>query len=306
MLETRDPLAAQSEILERGYRSCRTTVKKQLKSWSWLVSNVGGDNKRGIYALLAQFLKVNDLLDLESPDGEALDVLKEAQDELANAFAGECATPELAALVETCRRYDVSKQNIFEPLQAADGWIRNRKFDSFDQLDAFCASVGGSMIAALAPVLGVVRSDYELPAIAAGKTIMLTQLLANCVDDIKHGRVFLAQADMKDCEVDVSRIKLRQSTPEFGHLVRLYTSRLEPRFKEAGEVVGCLDLDGRRSIGAMLGYCWKAANKMKSEPESALSVDGVFSTGERFAIKSKHLLGMDPKLPFVVTSHDHH
>jgi len=46
MMETSARIEAQGETLEQGYKACRKQVKKDLKPWSWLISNVGGDNKK--------------------------------------------------------------------------------------------------------------------------------------------------------------------------------------------------------------------------------------------------------------------
>ena len=306
MLETSPRVEAQGEALDLGRKACRKHVKKDLKSWSWLLSNVGGDNKKGVYALLNQFLHTAEMLDLESSDGKVLEVSKEILKDVSDAFAGDCATPELAALVDTCNRYGVDQQYFFKPMEAADGWVTKRKFDTFEQLETFCASFGGSMIAALAPVIGVVKDDYEHAAIACGKAVMLTQILANCVSDMKANRNFLAKEDLADCEVDISRLKMRQPTEQFKHLVRLYTSRVEPMYHEAGHLVSCMDFDGKRSLTSLLSVCWKMVSNMKLDPSCVLSADGVLSKGDKFSLRSKHLLGMDTKLSFVPEDDGHH
>jgi len=139
-------LQAQGETLDLGYKSCRKQVKRDLKTWSWLISNVGGDNKKGVYALLHQFLQTSDLLDLDSPDGKTLLVSEEMSQDLANAFEGNFATPELAALVDTYQRYDADQNLLGKMIEAADGWVAKRDFETFEQLEAFCESFGGSMV----------------------------------------------------------------------------------------------------------------------------------------------------------------
>ena len=306
MLETSPQLQAQGETLEQGYKSCRRQVKKDLKSWSWLISNVGGDNKKGVYALLNHFLQTSELLDLESSNGQVLSVSKEMHEDLSQAFAGEFATPELAAVVDTCKRYEVDETFLFQIMEAADGWVAKREFQTFEQLEAFCESFGGSMVATLAPVIGVVRQMYEPSAIACGKAIMLTQILANCVNDMKHNRNFLAKQDIVECDVDISRLKMRKPTDQFKHLTRLYTSRIEPMYKEAGELVARLDFDGKRTLTSLLALNWKMLSNMKLDPDCILSADGVLSTGDKFSLRSKHYLGMETKLPFVAADHGHH
>lgn len=299
-------LQAQGETLDQGYKSCRKQAKRDLKSWDWMISNVAGDNKKGVYALLHQFLQTSDLLDLDTPDGKTLSVAKEFSEDVSNAFAGNFATPELAALVDAYKRYDVDQNLLGKIMEAADGWIANKEFDKFEQLEAFCESFGGSMVTSLAPVIGVVSQNYEPAAVACGKAIMLTQILANCVNDMKHNRNFLAKQDLAECEVDISRLKMRKPTKQFKHLARLYVSRIEPMYKEAGELIAQLDFDGKRSMTSLLAVCWKMLVNMKFDPESILSADGVLSKGDKFSLRSKHVLGMDTKLPFVADAHGHH
>lgn len=306
MMETSARVEAQGETLEQGYKACRKHVKKDLKPWSWLISNVGGDNKKGVYALLHQFLQTSDMLDLESTDGQVLEISKEIYQDLSNAFVGEFATPELAALADTCQRYNVDPQSFFNSIKAADNWVTKRSFDSFEQLDEFCEAFGGSMMAALSPVIGVIKPDYEHAATACGKAVMLTQILANCVRDMKSNRNFLAKQDLTECGVDVSRLKMRRPSEETKHLVRLYTSRLESMFQEAGHLVATLDFDGKRTLTSLLATCWKMVSKMKLDPDCILSSEGVLTKSEKFSLRSKHLLGMDTKLPFVADDHGHH
>ena len=306
MLETDTQFQTQSETLELGYKSCRKQVKRDLKAWSWLISNVGGDNKKGVYAILNQCLQTSEMLDLDSDEGQVLSVSKEIHQDLTNAFAGDCATPELAALVNSCERFEVDQEFLFKMMEAADGWVSKRSFDTFEELETFCESFGGSMIAALAPVIGVVRQYFEPASISCGKAMMLTQILANCVNDMKHNRNFLAKQDLADCDVDTSRLKMRRPNDQFKHLARLYTSRIEPMYKEAGELVARLDFDGKRTLTSLLALNWKMLSNMKLDPNCILAVDGVLSKSDKFSMRSKHLLGMETKLPFVKVDHGHH
>lgn len=296
MLETREPIQFNENTLDRGYKSCRAVVKKQLKPYVWPASNIAGENRKGVDAILAHLLTTIDLLDLESSNGLSLDVWHEIRSDVSDAFLDKYASAELAALVDTCRRFDVPKQYIFDPLRGADLWIRNRKFNTFEELEVFCSYIGGATMASLVPVVGAIKPNYELPAIACGKAIMLTQIVANCVGDMKRNCFFLPQQDLKSCEVDVPRMKLRRPTQSLRHLIRLFVSRLEPMYLEAGKLMTYLDYDGRRSLLSILALNWKLLNKMKLDPDTVLSAEGILTTTEMLGLKSRHLLGMDHKL----------
>ena len=306
MLETREHTDLDSQAIERGYKSCRGAVNKFFKGQLWPASNFPGPERRALDTILFGLMRTIDLFDLESASGLSLDVWHEIRDDLSDAFRDRCSSVELAALVDASRRFNIPKQYLFDPLRGADLWIRNHQFQTFEELEAFCSFVGGSTMAAAAPVLGLVKRDHEIPAIQCGKAIMLTQILANCVNDMKQNKVFFALEDLADCEVDIPRLKLRRPSQSFRFLIRLYASRIERLFQEGGQLVEHLDYDGKRSLKSLLALNWKMLTKMKIEPECILSSDGILTRGELLSLKSRHLLGMENHLSFVREEDPHH
>ncbi|MFK7770327.1 MAG: squalene/phytoene synthase family protein [Mariniblastus sp.] len=306
MLETQEHIELNSSTIERGYKSCKGAVKKFFKGSLWSASNVPSEQRRSLDAIMFNLMRTIDLLDLESVDGLSLDVWHEIQNDLSDAFRDRCSSVELAALVDTARKYDVPKQFLFDPLRGADHWIRSHKFDCFDQLESFCSYIGGSALASSIPVLGAVKPGYEVAAIECGKAIMLTQILANCVRDMKQNKVFFAAEDIEDCEVDLPRLRLRRASQGFRHLVRLYVHRIEKMFVAGGPLLSHMDYDGKRTLKSLMGANWKMLMKMKVDPECILSEEGVLTKGEMLGLKSRHLLGMESELPFVTDPGGHH
>jgi phytoene synthase len=294
------------ESLERGHKSCRGATKSFFKSWLWVAKNLPGDQRRGLDTILFNLMRTIDLLDLESATGLSLDVWYELRDDLSDAFRDRCSSVELAALVDTARKFDVPKQFLFDPLRGADLWIRNRKFETFEELESFCSYVGGSSLASAMPILGVIKPDYEVDAIECGKAIMLTQLLANCIDDAKVNRIFLAESDLKDCEVDPTHLKLRRGGKPLRFIVRLYVSRIEKMFMKSRHLIQHLDYDGKRTLKSLLAMNWKMLMKMQLEPECILNEEGILSGREQLILKSRHLMGMEKDLAICVDEAAHH
>ena len=306
MLETREHIELNSHSIERGYKSCRGAVNKYFKGKLWPASNLPGPERRALDTILFNVMRTIDLLDLESASGLSLDVWHEIRDDLSDAFLDQCTSVELAALVDSSRQFNIPKQYLFDPLRGADLWIRNHKFGTFDELEAFCSFVGGSTMAAAAPVLGLIKPNHEIPAIQCGKAIMLTQILGNCVSNMKQNKVFFAIEDLEDCEVDIPRLKLRRPSQSFRFLVRLYVSRIERLYFEGAQFAQYLDYDGKRSLKSLLAVNWKMLTKMKIEPECILAPEGVLTRREQLALKSRHLMGMDSQLPIGCDeTHDH-
>lgn len=307
MLESREHIELNDASIERGYKSCKGAVKKFFKPQLWSLSNLPGEQRRSMDTVLFNLMRSIDLLDLDSVDGLSLDIWHEMRDDLSDALQDKCATVELAALADTARKYNIPQQYLFDPLRGADQWIRTREFKTFDQLETFCSQVGGGSMAAAIPVLDPIEDGWELDAVGCGKAVMLTQLLANCVNDIKQNKVFLAKDDIEDCEVDLTRLKMRRESKELRYLVRLYASRIEKMFLECSGLASYLDFDGNRSMKSFLSMNWKMLQKMKVEPECILAEEGVLSGRDQLSLKSRHLLGMNKSLPCVKeVEHAHH
>ncbi len=306
MLDTSEHIELTSAAVERGYKSCRGASKTFFKDYIWAANNLPGEQRKGLDTILFNLMRSIDMLELESADGLSLDVWYELRDDLSDAFRDHCSSVELAALVDTARKFDVPKQFLFDPLRGADLWIRNRKFDTFEELESFCSYVGGSSLASAMPILGVVKQGYEIDAIECGKAIMLTQLLANCANDAKINRVFLAEEDVRECGLDLTHLKLRRGGQPLRFLVRLYVSRIEKMYVKASHLIQYLDFDGKRTLKSLLAMNWQMLLKMQLEPECILAEEDVLTTREQLILKSRHLMGMEKNLSICVDDAGHH
>jgi phytoene/squalene synthetase len=292
--------------LEAGYRNCSTAVNKAFASMRWIASNLPSSQRRELEPLLYHLVMVIDLLDLQSADGHSLDIWTEIREDLDEAFRDNLVTAELAALMDVVHRFHIPKQWLFDPLSGADLWIRQNRFASYAEVESFVGKIGGAAMASMVPALGFIKPGYEGHAVAWGKAIMLTWLLANFVRDAKHGRVYLAEEDLESCEIEIHRVKLRKPMPTLKHLVRLYCWRIEKLLHTGGQLLGHLDFDGRRSVTSLMGWTWTAMNRMRVHPESILNENGVLTRQDMFKLKAKHVLGLEGNLPFDVAAEAQH
>jgi phytoene/squalene synthetase len=297
-----------SEELDAGRRSCRAAAKKFYQNSLWVMGNMPGDEKTGCFCVLHHLMRVLDMLDLSSVDGETLDVWQEVHDDLKQALQGSSPSPELIALADTVNRFGIPEKFVFDPLVAADTWICNRRHQTFDQLQQFAGQIGGSTLAAAVTIVGVrPGADFHARAIEAGKAMMLTRLLANCVADANRGSLFLAEEDLGECEVDVHRLQLRQAGKSVTWLVRLYASRIEKIFNAGGELIHDLDFDAARSFKSLMTMHWKMLNQLRVDPELILRTDSPLSTSDLLRLRARHLLGLEGNASILpATNHNGH
>ena len=306
MLNTRTHLDPAEQTLEKGFLSARSAVRSFFKDGVWTTSNLPGEKRKELDALGSHLVRCLDMLDLESMEGLSLDVWHEIRDELSDAFQGKYYSNDIVALAHVVSKYEIPKQFIFDMVNGADYWIRFRKFETYEEFSTFTSNLGGSAMAAVTPVLETVKPDYEVPALKCGQAIMMTQLLASCVNDIKANKHFLPEEDLDRFSIEVHRLKMRQETPKLKNFVRFYCSRIEKLFYEGGALVHHLDFDGARSVTSLLSMHWKMLSNMRLDPNCILNPDGVLSKRDKLGLKSRHLLGLEGKIPIIPESDDHH
>lgn len=304
--ESRPRIETKPNTLDVGKKHCRSSAKQFFGSYLWIAGNLPGERQTALSAILNHMVRSADYLDLESTDGLPLDVWCEFRDDLSDAFQDQFASSDLFALVDAVRKYDIPKQYFFDVLEGVDWWIRNREFKTFDELLVFAYRMGGAPLAAAIPVCGFVKPDFESAATKAGQAIFLTQVLANIIQDIKLNKIYIAKEDIQETELSLSRVKVRQSSPELTHLIRLYGSRIEKLMYEGGQLVQYLDFDALRSFKSLMAVHWTMLMKMRLEPRVVLNRDGILTKREMFGLRTRHLMGLEGNVPVIPETDDHH
>ncbi|QEG21162.1 squalene/phytoene synthase family protein [Mariniblastus fucicola] len=305
-MATAIPMPTSNETLQRGFKSARSAVRSMFRDSIWVCNNLPGEKRRELDVLGSHLVRCLDMLDLESSEGLPLDVWKEIRDELSDAFCGNPATAEQAALAAVVERYQIPKQFIFDMVNGADYWIRFRNFQTWEQLDTFASNLGGSAMAASCKLVGVSKPGYEVPALKCGKAIFLTQRLAKCYTDLKANRNFLAAEDLDRFKLEIHRVKMKQECPELKRFVRFTASRLEKLFVEAGKLIPYLNFDGARSVTSLLCMHWRMLTRLRLEPESIYNPQGVLTRRDLLGLKSRHVLGVEGGIPIIPNRNDHH
>jgi len=286
------------ETLDQGLKNARSAVRSYFRDATWLTNNLPEEKRRELDALGSHLVRCLDLLDLESTEGLPLDIWKEIRDELSDALCGRFRTAEQAALAHVLNRHRIPKQFLFDMINAADYWIRFRKFDMWEQLETFASNLGGSAMVAACKVVGV-KPGFEEEALECGKAVFLTQRLANCVADLKANRNFLAQEDLDRFGLEVHRVKMRQDCPELKQFVRFNIARIEKLYRNGSGLVSQLEYGGARTLTSLFGMHWRMLTRMRIQPESIYNPDGVLSRRDWLGLKSRHLLGLEGGVPFL-------
>ncbi len=268
---------------------------------------MSGDNRRGVNAVLAHVARISHFLELLSADGLSLEAWSNYRYEVSEAFAGKCYKSELAALADTVDRFQIPRQFIFDPINAADSRIRKKTFQTFEQYDAFTSLLGGSPMAALMPIMDIQGDpkQWHPLAIRGGQAVLQAHFLSTFVQDLQQGQTYVPDSELRACKVDLDSVLAGEADKSFRHFCRVQVSRIEGRLELLGQLVHQVEFDGKRVLTSLLAYVCRLLFKIKADPSVLFDPEGPLTKNEAFKLKAKHWMGLEGNVP-LIPEIDHH
>lgn len=306
--DTAGYLQIDTQVLELGYKNCKASAKHFFGPYLWMISNMTGHHRQGMEAVLAHLARVSSFLELLSTDGLPLETWADYRSEVSQALAGQCRKSELAALADTVDRFNIPRQFIFDPINAADSRIRNQSFKTFDQYAAFTSQLGGSPMGAFMQIFEI-RAEpqwWQSLAIRSGQAALQAHLLSTFVHDLQQGQMYIPQCELNACRVDLAAVQEGEADKSFRHFCRVQASRIEAKLEELGQLVRFVEFDGQRVLTSFLAYFCNLLFKIKADPSSLFDPEGPVSQREMFKYKAKHWMGIQAKVACIQEEEHHH
>ena len=113
--------------------------------------------------------------------------------------------------------------------------------------------------------------------------------------------------DVEEYSIDLDRIIPSNPDESVIRLIQMQVSRIESLFREGGQLVNKLPLDGQRVMRSVISVSWNQLMKIKQEPRHFLTQKPELSNWERLQFRAKHLLGLEGGAEVLpVKSDEHH
>ena len=130
--------------------------------------------------------------------------------------------------------------------------LEPRLYETFDELAVYCDRVASAVGLACMHVWGF-QGDDALPAgRSAGIALQLTNILRDLSEDVRRGRVYLPQEDLRACGYTTDELRRGVVNDAFLRLMKLEIERADCFYREAAELPRWLHKDGRRIYGLMM------------------------------------------------------
>ncbi|MBI5299277.1 MAG: squalene/phytoene synthase family protein [Deltaproteobacteria bacterium] len=211
------------------------------------------------------------------------------------------------ALAGVVREYKIPKMYLQEIVAGCEMDLTKKTYETFSELQDYCFRVASCVGFVSIHIFGVtMTTEVKHGAIAMGKALQLTNILRDVASDLKRGRVYLPQEDLKKFRVTIEM--LRESTNiseqreregalpapiiDIVDLLYFEIERARANFKEAWELFPKIVRERKKMLAAILmGLFYEAIlNKITHDPLSVFRGKIRLTTVEKLKITSKELL----------------
>jgi len=224
-------------------------ISKRSKSSFYYAFNLLPNEKREamntVYAFCRQ---TDDIIDEgNEPDDMKYEKLHKWRIEFEKAFNGNSEYLLLNKLANTISKFNIPLDPFFELIKGMEMDLQRKTYLTFDDLVLYCYRVASTVGLMCIEIFGYKNKSAKDFAIDLGIALQLTNILRDVKKDVKSGRVYLPQEDLKRFSYTENDIYLSSYNPNFVNLMQYEVERAKGYFEKATNE---LDLDDKPSMFA--------------------------------------------------------
>lgn len=237
--------------LQKAYEFCRQTARTHAKSFYFSAQFLPREKRRAIYAVYALCRYVDDAVDARAVhDGEgARAAVAVWQNDLDKVFNGEpFDSPVLMAWGDMLTRYPIKQEYPLELMRGVLMDTHIKRYETWNDLRLYCyrvASVVGLMVV---EIFGYRNADTLLYAENLGLAMQLTNILRDIGEDLRVGRVYLPQEDLRRFGYSEAELRRGEVNAHFVALMRFEIERARSLYREAERGIPLLHKDSRFTV----------------------------------------------------------
>lgn len=178
--------------------------------------------------------------------------------ELAACYdGGNLETPQGRALAPLMTRFRLPRSAFEALIDGVEMDIVPRPYETFEELYEYCIRVASAVGLICLEIFGYTEAQSRTYATELGVALQLTNILRDVPGDLKRGRVYIPQAEMRQfrCTVDDLRRETESAgrgirSPEVKALLRYQAQRARDYYRRADEAMP--RGDARRLVAAQI------------------------------------------------------
>jgi phytoene synthase len=239
---------AHDSTLEAAYERCAATTAHHSRSFHLASSLLPEPKRRAVRALYAFCRTVDDIVDAPSVAGQEASL--EAWRRISEAAWAPDGNLIAAAWADAMRRYHIPRRYALQLIDGVSRDLVETRYETFDDLSTYCYGVASTVGLMAMHIIGFQSQDAVPYAIKLGVALQMTNILRDVGEDLRGGRVYLPQAELRQYGIRREDLAAGRVTPRWRDFMRFQIDRTRRLYAEAWPGIRLLHADGQMAIAA--------------------------------------------------------
>jgi phytoene synthase len=252
---------------EAAFATCEDITRTQARNFSYGIRLLPPEKRSALSAVYALARRIDDIGDGDLPQAEKRRQLAEVRAALENLDAA--TDPVLVAVREATRRHPIPLGAFGELVDGVERDVDGGPIETFDELTGYCRAVAGSIgrlclsiFGSTDPIAGAAYAD------ALGIALQQTNILRDIREDLRTGRVYLPQEDLRRFGVELRLDRAGALVDDGGlaELIRWSADRARTWYDDGLRLVPLLDRRSAACCAAMAGIYRRLLDRIAADP----------------------------------------
>lgn len=222
------------------------------------------EKREAIEAVYAFARRGDDLTDSGLAPEEAGREIARYRQALDDCYGGRATSPELQALAESIRRFQIPRQPFEDLILGFEMDLRATRYETFEDLSLYCYRVASTIGLIAVEIFGYRNPSCRDYAVNLGMALQLVNILRDLESDGRRGRLYLPREDLARFGVQPEEIFARRYSDPLIELMQFECDRARHYFDLARQM---LPPEDRRSMIAaeiMAAIYWRILRRIQA------------------------------------------
>ncbi len=222
------------------------------------------EKRRAIEAVYHFARRGDDITDGNLTREAAAQAIADYRGALDECFAGRGATPELAALAESVRRFNIPRQPFEDLILGLEMDLTGTRYATFDELSLYCYRVASTIGLISIEIFGYRNPSARDYAVNLGKALQMVNILRDLESDARRGRLYLPAEDLQRFGVRPAEIMKGRYFDPFIELMQFECDRARGFFDQARAALAPEDRRSMISAEIMGAIYWRVLGRIRA------------------------------------------
>ena len=234
--------------LDLAYDHCRQIAKVSARNFYYAFRTLPGRQRRAVHATYAFCRTCDDIADDDLPLEDKERLFAHIREMLLQSRNGTADDPIFVALRDAAETYSIPAHYFEEVIQGVELDLTQSRFDTFDELRAYCYKVASAVGLICIEVFGYTDPSAREYAVDLGIAMQLTNILRDLREDAERGRIYLPRDELAKFGYSEDELFAGVVNDPFRRLMQFQADRARRYFASGRRLVPLLSPRSRACV----------------------------------------------------------